>query len=426
MAITRNTPPSDPKKTVPGNSRPPYRFTETPGAAPQQPQKSQEPNVKSIYHLQYGEMHDAVKAIASDLYGSENSYYQTRTVQLKAFNHFMRFGDEGLRGNTEFRRALKTVVLTPDQIKAMAIQGIDVRSVKAEFSEVVDTLGGWLVPEDVRTDMIERLPEATVIRPLADVTTTSSDVMTRIKVTGGSNRYPNGVRVTWVGDRPAKDEVDTGATFGVVQTPIHIVKATVPVPLALLEDTTYPLVDKINTWVSDAYALDEDDQFLIGLGAATPLGLLPGQTNFNGFTEAKDGGVTFGPDTLIDLTHAVARQYRKNCVFIMNDSTAKAARKFKDKNDNYIWETSYKAGEPDVCLGYPVLIHNGMPDVGVNSYFALFGDMKGYQIADRIGMSVTRDDLTESEEDVVKFLFRRRLGGQPSSEWLFSVAKHSA
>ncbi len=41
-------------------------------------------------------------------------------------------------------------------------------------------------------------------------------------------------------------------------------------------------------------------------------------------------------------------------------------------------------------------------------------------------MSVTRDDLTESEEDVVKFMFRRRLGAQVSSEWLFGVLKHSA
>jgi HK97 family phage major capsid protein len=50
----------------------------------------------------------------------------------------------------------------------------------------------------------------------------------------------------------------------------------------------------------------------------------------------------------------------------------------------------------------------------------------GYQIADRVGMSVLRDETTHSEEDIVKFVFRRRLGGQVNRTWMFAVQKVSA
>lgn len=401
-------------------SRPPYNFQ-----GQGQPQVDPRANaVKDIYKMQFGELQPAVKAIASDLYGSEDRYHEVRSNQLKAFTHFIRHGDNRLP--SDFQKVLKTVILTPSQIKSMAIQGIDMRAVKANFSEIIDTLGGWLVPEDIRLDMVERLPASTIIRPLADVTTTSSDVMVKVKITGGTDRYVSGVRVTWVGDTPAKDAADTSTTFGVVQTPIHIAKATVPVPMALLEDSAYPLVDKINEWVSNAYAQDEDEQFLIGDGIATPLGILPGETNANSFTEVTSAGVTILPDSLKNLKRSIARQYRAGAVWIMNEDTIGYVDKIKDLHNRYLWQDSLQASEPDTLLGFPVMMSLAMPDVAALAYPIVFCNPKGYQIADRIGMSVVRDDVTEAEEDLVKFMFRRRLGGQPSSDWMFAALKVTA
>lgn len=64
-----------------------------------------------------------------------------------------------------------------------------------------------------------------------------------------------------------------------------------------------------------------------------------------------------------------------------------------------------------------------MPDIAANAYPIIFGNRKGYQIADRIGMSVIRDETTHSEEDIVKLVFRRRLGGQVARTWMFAVMK---
>ena len=67
-----------------------------------------------------------------------------------------------------------------------------------------------------------------------------------------------------------------------------------------------------------------------------------------------------------------------------------------------------------------------MPDIAANAYPILFGDRKAVQIADRIGMSVIRDETTYSEEDLVRFVYRRRLGAQLVAEWAMGAMKVSA
>lgn len=379
---------------------------------------------KAATMLRYGQPDAAVRAIATDLYGS--NYEELRFNQYKGFGRFLRHGDKAVTGDVA--RAMKTMILTPSQLKAYALSGMDLSAIKTEMSEVIDELGGWTVPEDFRTDMIERLPGLTVVRRRADVLQTGSDMMARVKVTGGGDRYTSAVRVTWVGDVITAGDADTNPTFGVERTPIHITKATVYVPMALLEDTPFPLLEKINQWVSEAYGLDEDEQFLVGNGIAKPEGILPGGSNGNSLTEVITGKAeTLSFDGLIGMRYGIARQYRNGAVWTMNDATAAVTAKLKDGDGNYMWQVSNQEGEPDRLLGYPVETSEAMPDIAAAAFPILFGNYnQGYQIADRIGMSVVRDDITKAEEDLVKFVFRRRLGGQLKAEWAFAAQEVSA
>ena len=67
-----------------------------------------------------------------------------------------------------------------------------------------------------------------------------------------------------------------------------------------------------------------------------------------------------------------------------------------------------------------------MPDVAASAYPIIFGDLRSYGVADRIGMSVTRDEYTLAEQDLIKFVYRRRLGGQVTRSWGLCVQKISA
>lgn len=407
------------KKSIQPVSRPPYQVT--PSAAKVDEESEDKKALKSVSVLRFGQTDAGIKAIASDLYGVD--YDSSRYVQMQAFNRYARTG----KVDAGEERALKMIILTPKQIKAALFNGTSIREIKADLSEAVETLGGFLVPEDLRMDMLERLPGLTAIRPGADVVTTSSDTMVRVKVTGGDKRHVNGMRVTWVGDKPADGAAKTAPTFGVEKTPIHIVMCTTPVPNALLEDSAFPLSNKIGEWASNEFALDEDAQFLTGNGIAKPQGILPNSLNGLSLTEVKSGSAAaLTVAGLVGLRHGVARQYRNGAVFIMNDTTAGLVAAMVDTTGRLIWQNSMQDGEPDRLLGYPVLTDEAMPDVAANSFPIIFGNRRGYKIADRVGMSMVRDNVTLAEQDLTKFIFRRRLGGQVGEEWAFALQKVSA
>jgi HK97 family phage major capsid protein len=400
-------------------TRPPFTAKPKDDAADDDPKAS----LKALTRLKFGETDPGIKAIATDLYGPD--YEQHRYEQHVAFGRFLR-GGERMLDQQQFR-ALKAVILTPKQLKAAAIDGVSVSFLKADLSEVIDSLGGFTVPEDWRTDMLERLPGLTVVRRRADVSPTSSDVMSKIKLTGGDKQHQSAMRVTWVGDTPAANQAVTNPTFGVEKTPIHIAKLTVRVPMALLEDSAVNLSAKLGEWSQNEFAADEDEQFLVGNGIAKPQGVLPSGVNGLSLTHVASGNASSFPtdetqaDCLMGLKYALPRQYRNNAIWVMNDTTVGVVSMLKDKNGQYLWHESLRAGEPSTLLGYPVETSEAMPDIAANAFPIIFGDFSGYQIADRIGMTLVRDETTEAEQDIVKFLFRRRLGGQVAREYCFAA-----
>lgn len=402
-------------------ARPPYNFT------PANPQPEQDKDkldaTKNVAILRFGETPEAIKSFTRELYGDD--YDKKRLHQHSAYGKYARYGVIALTSDDQ--RILKAVILTPGQIKGMVLQGIDMAAVKTEMSEIIDTLGGFMTPEDMRLDMIERLPDLSSIRQYADVSPTTSDVMTKVKVTGGNDQYQTPMRVTWVGDTPAQNQADTAPTFGLEKTPIHIAKVTVPVPMTLLEDTAFPLTQKLSEWAANTYAVDENTQFLVGNAIAKPEGILPGQTNLNtrlaevaaGSTSAITNG-----DVVIQVQYSVAQQYWAGSRWTMQRNTAMKIRQLKAGDGHYLWQDGLQAGQPPMLLGFPVDLNESMPAIASNAYPLLFGNHReGYQIADRIGMSMLRDEITEAEQDIVKFMFRRRLGGQVKGEWAYAVLK---
>ncbi len=116
-------------------------------------------------------------------------------------------------------------------------------------------------------------------------------------------------------------------------------------------------------------------------------------------------------DALIDLQHALKRQYRANASWSMNDATLGAIRKFKDGQGLYLWAPSQlMQGAVGQLLGHPVLTDDFMPDLGTNTFPIAFADFnRFYYVIDRKGISILRDPFTVVP--YVKFVARRRVGG---------------
>ena len=383
---------------------------------------------KSIYALRYGDMDAATKAIIFDVHGKD---YQEKVLQQKsAFNRYIRKGASEL-DNAEVR-ILKEILMSPADVRSQIEKGIEVKVMKATLVEAIDTLGGYAVPVDISMDIIKRIMGITVMRGRAKSRQTSRDRVEILKRTGGGSQFTGNVRVTWVDETPAAAASETNPTYGLEGIPVHTAMATTYMSRNSVEDMAYDLVLDLTEQLSEAAAIDEDNRFLTGDGVGKPQGLLPGGLNSLSITEVNStAAAALTWLGLTRLTYGIDAQYRQNAVWIGEKASYGAIAEMVDGVAQPLWREQYGrntseggAGTQRFLQGYPVLEQEAMPTVAANTFPILFGDPRGYTIVDRIGMVIERYiDGTTAELNLVKYVMRRRLGGQPTELYRWAVQK---
>ena len=122
--------------------------------------------------------------------------------------------------------------------------------------------------------------------------------------------------------------------------------------------------------------------------------------------------VAINIDSLIDLVSTVKERYlveSDKVAFVMHRTTAARLRKLKaSTGGQYLWQESSQAGQPDRLLGFKVATCDAMPQVANDNFAVLFGNFaRGYLLADRVGMSITIDPITNP--GYTRFYVRRGL-----------------
>jgi HK97 family phage major capsid protein len=106
---------------------------------------------------------------------------------------------------------------------------------------------------------------------------------------------------------------------------------------------------------------------------------------------------TLTADELIDFVYALPQKYRVSptCAIVAHDSFFKACRKLKHAvttsgTTPYLWEESFKAGEPARLLGIPVYASPYATSFGSTAAatLAVIGDFDHFVMAERSGMEV--------------------------------------
>lgn len=261
------------------------------------------------------------------------------------------------------------------------------------LQEGVDADGGYLVPEEYDSRLIQTLKDENIMRNLAATITTTGEHKINIAMSDPA--------AAWIEEGGALNFGDS--KFAQVLLDAHKLHVAVKVTEELLYDNAFDLEKHLLTSFGMALANAEEDAFLNGDGTGKPTGI------FN----KKDGGTFLKEitglktDDLIDLVHALKRPYRKNASFIMNDKTIASVRKLKDNNGAYVWQPSYVEDEPNRILGYPVYTSAYAPENMV-----AFGDFSYYNIGDRGGRSFK--ELTElfAGNGMIGFVAKERVDGK--------------
>ena len=285
------------------------------------------------------------------------------------------------RASDEYRKAMLNALRT------------NFKQISNVLQEGVDADGGYLVPDEYDTRLIDVLEEENIMRKLGTKITTSGEHKINIAATKPA--------AAWIEEGGALTFGD--ATFSQILMDAHKLHVAVKGTEELLYDNAFNLENYIITQFGKALANAEEDAFFNGDGTGKPLGLF---AEVGGGTVAKTV-TSVKSDDVIDLVYALKRPYRKNAAFIINDKNLASLRKLKDNNQAYIWQPSYQAGEPDRLLGYPVYTSAYAPEDGI-----AFGDYSYYNIGDRGSRSFSELRELFAGNGMIGFVAKERVDGK--------------
>lgn len=274
-----------------------------------------------------------------------------------------------------------------------------------------DKKGGYAVPQNLDTEIETFERDNTPMRQLCRVISVGNEGYERLVNQGGAGSG-------WVGEKEARPATTT-PELAVLSPFFGEIYANPAITQRALED---PVID-LGAWLSEEvgieFAEQENDAFTRGSGIKKPKGILSytlstsadGTRSFGEIQKVHSGSSgAFVADKLIDLVYTLKRGYRMNARWMLSAPSVGAIRKLKDGQNNYLFQPSFVAGQPQMIMGYPIEENDDVPAPAADANAALFGDFRrAYIIVDVRGVRVLRDELTN--KPFVNFYSTKRVGG---------------
>ncbi len=313
------------------------------------------------------------------------------------------------------------------QTRAAAGGGLEARA--AQVITSTGSAGGFALPEQIASTIDRLVAEISPIRSIARVVTVGSPDYKELIDVGGA-------AFEWVGEGDSRSQTNTpdlaevAPTFGMASARPRATEES-------LDDLFFNVEQWLIESAVEAIAAGEGLAFVSGNGTKRPTGFLAGPTPVS----TADASRAFGTlqyvasgqaaalptsaDTFYDLVYALRARYRSNARWVTSKTLLAALRKYKDTTNQYLWQPSLSMQQPETFMGYPITEAEDMPAVGAGNFPLAFGDFdQGYLIADRVGMRMTRDEITLP--GFVQFYIRKRVGGKLRNTQAIKLLKIAA
>lgn len=252
-------------------------------------------------------------------------------------------------------------------------------------SEGVPSEGGYLVPDEFRQKLVERLKAFGGIGGVAERYTTGTgapvewptldDTGNVGEVVQEGNTFSAGADVVFGTNALGSYSYVAG---GGASNPLRVSRE-------LAQDTAFDLEGLLARILGVRIARIQASHWATGSGVQQPLGLITGRTPVQ---NAANTGIAH--DDLITAIHSVDPAYRGDARWVFNDLTLASIEKIKDSAGNPIYrgrDANMALGlNEDTLLGFPITIDQAMPTVVANSptvQWGAFGDIRqGYVVRD--------------------------------------------
>jgi HK97 family phage major capsid protein len=228
----------------------------------------------------------------------------------------------------------------------------------------------------------------------------------------------------------------TDPVFGKITIPVHTAMASMPIVNSMLEDSAFDVMGIANELIGEAYALGEDNVFINGTGVAQPLGILA-EVDTNGPASVKSGTSSVLTTTgdawtglrINNIFYALPAQYRGRAAWLYNSTTAALVDNLVDTNKRPLVQDLYGGltnGPISQIKGRPVYVDEFVPTPAASSNSVIWGDLSGYIIVDRVGLSIQRLSEIYAETDITLLLARKRVGGYLAEAYRVKVLQLGA
>jgi HK97 family phage major capsid protein len=315
------------------------------------------------------------------------------------------------------------------QNRSLNDDGFETRAAQVVTS--TGSAGGFALPEVIERQIARLSVDISPIRQIATVRTVGSpDYKELFDV--------NGAAFEWLGEAATRNQTNTPDLAEVAPT-FGLASARPRASEESLDDLFFDVENWLITSAAEAIAQGEGAAFVAGNGTNRPTGFLNGPTPvttadasraFGTLQYVASGQAAALPtsaDVFYDLVYALRARYRANGRFVTTKAVLSALRKYREGAGTgaYLWQPSLSANQPETFIGYPITEAEDMPAVAANVFPLAFGDFReGYLIADRVGMRMTRDEITLP--GFVQFYIRKRVGGKIRNSQAIKLLKIAA
>jgi HK97 family phage major capsid protein len=276
---------------------------------------------------------------------------------------------------------------------------------KKALYESDDTLGGFYAPTEYVADLIKSVTEISPIRSIARVRQTDKRGIEVPKRTGQFS-------ASWVSETGTRSET-TGYTTGLQQIDAHELYALVDISQAMLEDSAFDLESEMGSEFAEQFAKAEGTAFVSGSGVGQPLGFTDASAGVGSTNSGDNSALT--ANGLYDLVYAIKSEYLGNARFVMNRTTFSKVLQLEDTAGQKVFHVGLNlvSGAPSTIAGFPYVLATDMPDVAGSAKPIAFGDFsRAYTVVDRVNLSIMRDPYSQATSGNIRYVARRRVGGQ--------------